>query len=279
MSWWIKDQVSINEDGDESLCEIECDDATSLPAADQTATAGFTIVRGSSAKDIATGDKYIMGSTGTWVKQPSEFQLDLAGYATENWVEDELTDYVKTATYSTDQQRQDAAISAEETARKAECAVLAEAGQKNAFDIDETTTTYSCTYTHADNVLEISGTAAYARVAYPITLPKGQYIFTATVDSVSTSARVRFNTASASGGSEVAADINFSAAGDISRAITLTSDTTFYIMFYSKATSGSESSSATFSKIMVRRAEITDDTYAPYAPTNRELYEMILALQ
>ena len=32
-------------------------------------------------------------------------------------------------------------------------------------------------------------------------------------------------------------------------------------------------------KPMIRRAEITDDTFAPYAPTNRELYEMILALQ
>jgi hypothetical protein len=30
---------------------------------------------------------------------------------------------------------------------------------------------------------------------------------------------------------------------------------------------------------MVRPASITDDTYVPYAPTNRELYEMILALQ
>ena len=30
---------------------------------------------------------------------------------------------------------------------------------------------------------------------------------------------------------------------------------------------------------MLRRAEITDSTYVPYAPTNRELYEMILALQ
>lgn len=30
---------------------------------------------------------------------------------------------------------------------------------------------------------------------------------------------------------------------------------------------------------MIRRAEITDSTYVPYAPTNRELYEMILALQ
>ena len=32
-------------------------------------------------------------------------------------------------------------------------------------------------------------------------------------------------------------------------------------------------------KPMLRRAEITDDTFVPYAPTNRELYEMILALQ
>lgn len=32
-------------------------------------------------------------------------------------------------------------------------------------------------------------------------------------------------------------------------------------------------------KPMLRRAEITDSTYVPYAPTNRELYEMILSLQ
>lgn len=32
-------------------------------------------------------------------------------------------------------------------------------------------------------------------------------------------------------------------------------------------------------KPMIRPAEITDDTFAPYAPTNRELYEMIIALQ
>lgn len=32
-------------------------------------------------------------------------------------------------------------------------------------------------------------------------------------------------------------------------------------------------------KIMIRRAEIHDETFQPYAPTNRELYEMILALQ
>lgn len=32
-------------------------------------------------------------------------------------------------------------------------------------------------------------------------------------------------------------------------------------------------------KPMIRPSEITDDTFVPYAPTNRELYEMIIALQ
>jgi hypothetical protein len=32
-------------------------------------------------------------------------------------------------------------------------------------------------------------------------------------------------------------------------------------------------------KPMLRYASITDSTFVPYAPTNRELYEMILALQ
>lgn len=42
--------------------------------------------------------------------------------------------------------------------------------------------------------------------------------------------------------------------------------------------SGSVATGQTFYP-MIRRAEIKDDTFVPYAPTNRELYEMILALQ
>lgn len=110
MSWWIIDTVSINEDGDESLCDIQCDTAADLPAADQTGTAGYTIVRGSTALDLATGDRYIMDSSGSWVQQPSEYQLDLAGYATQSWVSGELAGYVDTSTYTTDQAAQDAVI-------------------------------------------------------------------------------------------------------------------------------------------------------------------------
>lgn len=110
MSWWVKEFQSISEDSSEALVNIQCDAASDLPAADQTGTAGYTIVRGSQAHDLATGDKYIMDSTEAWVKQPSQYLLVLTGYATQSWVTGELAGYVDTTTYSTDQASQDAAI-------------------------------------------------------------------------------------------------------------------------------------------------------------------------
>lgn len=47
---------------------LVCDTAADLPAAAQT---DFTIGIGSEALDISTGDKYVMQSSGIWVKQPS----------------------------------------------------------------------------------------------------------------------------------------------------------------------------------------------------------------
>lgn len=170
--------------------------------------------------------------------------------------------------FETDQQRQEAEIGA-----------VAALGAKNLFNIDGNAEVYSCTYTHADNVLAITGTGGYARVAFPITLPAGDYNFTANAVQLSGSGRVRFNTASAGAGTTIAPDIDITNQGNISQTISLEAETTFYVMLYSKVTSGTGESSAVFSKIMIRRAEITDSTYVPYAPTNRELYEMILALQ
>lgn len=115
MGWWIKDHIAVNEDETKQLCSIEVDTAADLPAADQSATAGFIIVRGSDAKDVATGDKYIMDSTGTWKLQPSGVRLDLTGYATTQDLTDGLAAKVDTTTYTAEQAAQDAAISAKAT--------------------------------------------------------------------------------------------------------------------------------------------------------------------
>lgn len=90
MSWWIKEHIAVNEDETKQLCSIEADNQTSLPASDQTATAGFIIVRGSSALVLDTGDRYIMNSSGAWIMQPSGVQLDLSGYATTQDLTDGL---------------------------------------------------------------------------------------------------------------------------------------------------------------------------------------------
>ena len=115
MGWWVKQHIAVNDDETKQLCSIEVDTAADLPAADQSATAGFIIVRGSDAKDVDTGDVYIMDSTGAWKLQPTGVQLDLTGYATESYVDTGLADKVDVTTYTTEQAAQDAQISAKAT--------------------------------------------------------------------------------------------------------------------------------------------------------------------
>ena len=112
MSWWVKEHIAVSDDETKQLCSIEADNQTSLPAADQTATAGFIIVRGSSALVLDTGDRYIMNSSGTWIIQPSGVKLDLSEYATTQDLTDGLAAKVDTTTYRAGQVAQDAALEA-----------------------------------------------------------------------------------------------------------------------------------------------------------------------
>ena len=112
MSWWVKEHIAVNDDETKQMCSIEADTQTSLPAADQSATAGFIIVRGSSALVLDTGDRYIMNSAGTWMQQPSGVQLDLSGYATTQDLRDGLAAKVDTTAYTEGQAAQDAALEA-----------------------------------------------------------------------------------------------------------------------------------------------------------------------
>lgn len=116
MSWWVKDHIAVNDDETKQLCSIQADTQTSLPAVNQTATAGFIIVRGSDALVVDTGDRYILDSSGTWRQQPTGVQLDLSGYATTQDLTDGLAGKVDTTTYTSGQAAQDAVISTKITA-------------------------------------------------------------------------------------------------------------------------------------------------------------------
>jgi hypothetical protein len=265
MSWWIKEHIAVNEDESKQLCSIEADTQTSLPAADQTATACFIIVRGSSALVLDTGDRYIMNSVGTWIQQPSGVQLDLSGYATTQDLAAGLAGKVDTTTYSTEQAAQNAEIGA-----------VAALGAKNFLKVTgQTQTLNGVTFTvNSDQTVSLSGTAS-ATTTFVVSdnaatrIPNGNYVLTGCP----------------SGGGSTTYDLRWylyspgkSAYDQGSGASVNKTGNTTSSNIAILIRSGVNTDGLVF-RPMISPAEITDSTFVPYAPTNRELYEMILALQ
>lgn len=143
--------------------------------------------------------------------------------------------------FETDQQRQETEIGA-----------VAAQGAKNLCPYNSFTATASGTVVNDQ----------------PINLLAGTYILSFKHTTTTGSTAFRFLK---DGTSVEALTVNNSTTGAESRTFTLSSEVNQIRVFTSIANE--------YTEVMIRRAEITDSTYAPYAPTNRELYEMLLALQ
>lgn len=274
MSWWIKEHIAVNDDETKQLCSIEADTQTSLPAVDQTATAGFIIVRGSDALVVDTGDRYIMNSAGTWIRQPAGVHLDLTGYATTQDLADGLAGKVDTTTYTAGQAAQDAEIS-----------VLAAAGAKNLLGdkhaAGTVTETNGFRFTaQEDGGIKIESIGAHAgngdyyvqgnwgNTQTVLDLTDGTYIASFSCDTTVSQISIRFFGAS---NRPILNNLYINASQNI------TGEVKF--IFITVVSTAVIPSGGVIVYPMVRNAAITDGTYTPYAPTNRELYEMILALQ
>ena len=152
----------------------------------------------------------------------------------------------------------------------AEIGAVANAGAKNYLLLNQssgTTAGVDWTVDQSTGLVTAtrsSGTSDSTKLIAEFDLKAGVYIFSA-YPGASFSAADSFIT---SAGSTLARDI------DGYQEFTLTQDASVRISCRIR----SGITSAEF-KPMIRRAEIKDDTFVPYAPTNRELYEMILALQ
>lgn len=263
MSWWVQDHIAVNNDETKQLCSIQADTQASLPAVDQTATAGFIIVRGSDALVVDTGDRYILDSSGTWRQQPTGVQLDLSGYATTQDLSEGLATKVDTTTYTVGQAAQDAEIG-----------VLANGGSKNLLrntaQIGSTEIRTLQFTVNADGSVDIApGTVSGGNADLSINASVSgleigaSYILTGCPSGGSTSG-YRLNVSGE--GADTGDGLEFTYTG---------STINVYIRISNRHTIASP---ITF-KPMLRRSEIKDDSFVPYAPTNRELYEMILALQ
>lgn len=118
-------------------------------------------------------------------------------------------------------------------------------------------------------VVGVQGSSSYSS-AVPI--PKGKYIISASGFSLT---RYRIVIGLFTDESSARQTTNIYNEEAI---IEITTDTARYDLSCVIAQSGEAMTGETWYP-MIRRAEIEDDTFVPYAPSNRELYEMILALQ
>lgn len=78
---------------------IVCDTVSDLPAPNDYSADGITLVMGSYADIIQTGDRYKMYSNGTWVLQPSQTttQLSLTDYYDKTEIDTMLASYYTSA--------------------------------------------------------------------------------------------------------------------------------------------------------------------------------------
>lgn len=172
----------------------------------------------------------------------------------------------------TDQQRQETEIGA-----------VANAGSKNRLKLSvESKTVDGVTYTlQSDGCIIANGRAAASSVVASFyggqfTLPAGDWLLNGCPSGGATASYMvqikdNSNPENPAAGTVLYRDFG---TGDV--LISINTETTF--MYVIRVANGYTVNNVMF-KPMIRRAEITDDTFVPYAPTNRELYEMILALQ
>ena len=238
---------------------IICDTITDLPALD--AYEGITICMGSRAFVIADGSKHVLQSGGQWVQQ---------GSSAATYTRGEIDSMVQQ-------------INAENAAQQAEIDYLTNTGAKNILDNTADASRVVAGVTWAKNAdgsmtatgtssgvsaVRVAGVQGSSSYASAVPIPRGEYIvspsgfgvtrylfvlgFFADDQSARTTRQI-YNTP---------------------QTLTVDSDTARYDFSCVVAVSGETLSGETW-RPMIRPAAITDSTYQPYAPTNRQLYELI----
>lgn len=280
---------------------FECDTVSDLPTTAEAATANIVMALGSDAHIIQDDTKYMIKGDGVWVKQKGEFELSLDAAAidydntTSGMAADNLQDAIDEL--DTDIDTVETTVGAHSTAitnlqtkntsQQNEINYAINTGAKNIVQntADASRTLNNVTWTkNADGsmtangtstgvsavrVVGVQGSSSYAN-AVPI--PRGTYTISASGFDVT---KYRFA-------------LGFFADENASRdvinvynepqTLTVTSDTARYDFSCVIALSGEVMSGQTWYP-MIRPSVISSESYVPYAPSNRELYEMILQLQ
>lgn len=238
---------------------IICDTLADLPT--PTAYDGITICMGSRAFVIADGSKHVMQSGGHWVQQ---------GASSATYTRGEIDAMVQQ-------------INAQNAAQQAGINYLANTGAKNILENTadasrvvagvtwaknadgSITATGTSTGVSAVRVAGVQGSSTYAS-AVPI--PRGTYIISASGFELT---RYRFALGFFADANSTRETTNIYNDESV---LEVTTDTARYDFSCVIAQAGEVMTGQTWFP-MIRPAAITDSTFQPYAPTNRQLYELI----
>lgn len=218
-------------------------------AADLTGLTHFDnikILSGSRAKDISTGDKYLINSAGVWVLQPSDNAF--------------VNVYTKTEIDGIVQ-----GIDADITAAESDIAVLHDATERL---ID----------TGAKNLVDAPSGSGTRFVNVPIVLQPGTYhIFFGSITSTDTDASTCQCAAFKSDNTDASNYLQLARGSDISAPLVVTAPTAYIRLYAANNYAGGAGDTVTFSDMMICTESDWNISpgYAPYCPTLAELYALV----
>lgn len=289
MSWWFTESIAKTPDGKTLLASFEADDTSIFPNVVQykvdptthlpTGEIDYTIARGSVLYCLSNSKTYKLNSSGQWVEQKSGQEIEISA---DDIVYDN-TDSGLTATNVQDaidelkdnddmQDRALAELYGEDANQQLEINYAINTGSKNVLKITGSTQTISgITFTvNEDQTITVNGTATSTATfvvtnnATAIQIPDGQYILSGCPSGGGNSTYdlrwYLYSTGSSA--------YDYGSGASISKTGNTTTSNIAIII-----RSGQTVNNLTF-KPMVRSTQVANGTFQPYAPTNRELYEI-----
>lgn len=294
MSWWVKEISTITEDQSERLCIIETDTPNDLPNPVRTkpdpdnpgqTITDYTIVRGSEAYCLSNSKTYKLNSQGQWVEQKSGQEIEISADdivydntssgMTATTVQDAIDEIKDT---DDTQDRALAELYGMDANQQLEINYAINTGAKNLlhFDALSAASTEGVSFTvNGDGTITVNGTPQGTGPSYVQLMLRNDAV---RVEEFCDGSHIL--SGCPNGGSDSSYRM-YVAKGSYSRfdygdgvLLTKTTQTDVRVVIY--IAKGYTANNLVF-KPMIRPVEITDGTFEPYAPTNRELYETKLS--
>lgn len=245
----MKQSYEIEYDGTHNVCrmEIYADTAADLSGLDNLD--GVYFLAGSEAYDIATGDKYMMNSSGVWILQPSANQFQNV--------------YTKTEVDNIVSDINDDIADAENDISDLNLALtdIINSGGKNKLQV---ASGQSVPPTRWINI--------------PIVLAAGVYcVFFGDLQSDDTDSNLCQACFLDASNVQVSNWLTFTRGTDVSAQVTITGETAVLRLYPSDSYAHSQNDTVTFDRAMICDKALWDisPTYTPYCPTLAELYALV----